>query len=702
MKIVLLGLVFLAVPFFASATTHNAGTNVLNNGTIYMVTTNSQLRPYTSAGAYLSYGFNSWGNVEQANTNDLALPVGNFIPPRDGKIVCSDRGTDKGTCYLITSGKKAGFTSEDVFNKLGFDFKYALYGDISFLPAADNISSTTQTHLPGTLINDNGTVKLVGTAGTVGVPSMDTLKSWGYSLVDVVNANTADKTLPQSDILTPHTSGQLAYNTTTINNPANPTPAITPTPTPTSTSALTDVCNNIEGVQTNIPAGMYQDGSGKCFANIILAPQNTSQPTNPTPAPSPIPTTAPTPNPSPSPTPTPTPIPGDISPPSVPTGLTSSSGLNYITLSWNSSTDPDSPVVGYKIFRNGAQIANVTAGTSYSDTNVVAGTTYTYTISAYDSSNNISAQSSQYFGTASPLNLLPPYTEDQLLQLALKACGNDPWCPNHFSYFTIGSVNKLTDTTASFGYGTYVGYYDFYKNMRVVFQGQVVTGMHPVQGLPDQSFFNTVSGLTPNTNYTYQVIYSEIGRQDTVITKTFTTLPPQPVAPKVVISAVGSITSPVSATVNPTGAPSSAENMGIFAVTNNGTGNIIINSITLLQGGTAPTTAPVAYIVYDPSNGLSSGISSVTYLTGNTPTVVALNQNSAASAGGVTIPAGTTKYLVVQANTNDFNNGNSGTTKSYSLTLTTWAWSDGVTTFTPSGYQFAVTAVTTTGASRSY
>ena len=222
----------LLVPLLANAATHTAGTNVLNNGTIYMVTSDGQLRPYTSAGAFLSYGFNSWGDVQQANSDDLALPTGAFIPPRDGTIMCSDRGSDKGTCYLITDGQKAAFTSESVFSQSGFNFKYALYGDVSFLPTAPNISSSTRPHLPGTLINNNGTIELVGTNGTIGVPSMDTLQSWGYSLVNVVNANTADQAFTQTAVLTPHVPGQLTYNTTT-NNPVSPTPIPSSSATPT-------------------------------------------------------------------------------------------------------------------------------------------------------------------------------------------------------------------------------------------------------------------------------------------------------------------------------------------------------------------------------------------------------------------------------------------------------------------------------------
>lgn len=235
---VLLPISLFAIPFFANAATDAPGTNVLTNGTIYMVTADGQLRPYTSAGAFLSYGFNSWSDVVQASSNDMALPVGSFIPPRDGSIICSNGGSDKGTCYLITNGQKAAFTSEAVFNASGFNFKYALYGDVSFLPATSSISNATQAHLPGTLINNNGTVEIVGTNGTIGVPSMNVLQSWGYSLIDVVQADTADQTFTQSAILTMHTPGQLAYSDT-VNTPTAPTSTTTPSPISTPAPVAT-------------------------------------------------------------------------------------------------------------------------------------------------------------------------------------------------------------------------------------------------------------------------------------------------------------------------------------------------------------------------------------------------------------------------------------------------------------------------------
>ena len=62
-----------------------------------------------------------------------------------------------------------------------------------------------------------------------------------------------------------------------------------------------------------------------------------------------------------------------------------------VKLTWIASTD-NTGVTGYKIFRNGSQAVN-TAGTSYQDTGLVTGTTYSYTVAAYDAAGNTSQQS---------------------------------------------------------------------------------------------------------------------------------------------------------------------------------------------------------------------------------------------------------------------------------------------------------------------
>ncbi len=62
-----------------------------------------------------------------------------------------------------------------------------------------------------------------------------------------------------------------------------------------------------------------------------------------------------------------------------------------MTLSWTASTD-NVGVSGYTIYRGAAQLAT-TALTSYSDTGLSPGTTYSYTVAAYDAAGNVSAQS---------------------------------------------------------------------------------------------------------------------------------------------------------------------------------------------------------------------------------------------------------------------------------------------------------------------
>ncbi len=78
--------------------------------------------------------------------------------------------------------------------------------------------------------------------------------------------------------------------------------------------------------------------------------------------------------------------------PSVPANLSVSSvSTSQINVSWTASTD-NVGVVGYKVYRNGVLLAT-TAGLSYSNTGLSAGTAYSYAVMAYDAAGNISAQS---------------------------------------------------------------------------------------------------------------------------------------------------------------------------------------------------------------------------------------------------------------------------------------------------------------------
>ncbi len=194
----------------ASELPHPAGTNIKTpDGTVWFINSVYQRQAYTSAGAFLSYGFNNFSSVVNTNASDYELMVDNFIPPADGKIICSDRGFDRGTCYLISQGDKAGFTSEAVFTGLGYKFSRALYGDVSFLPTSGVISDSSAPHRDGTLINRQGTVAYVYAGGYLSFPSIEVFNSWGFSFEDVVPANKADSDMYSFGLVSPRRPGEL-------------------------------------------------------------------------------------------------------------------------------------------------------------------------------------------------------------------------------------------------------------------------------------------------------------------------------------------------------------------------------------------------------------------------------------------------------------------------------------------------------------
>ncbi len=81
----------------------------------------------------------------------------------------------------------------------------------------------------------------------------------------------------------------------------------------------------------------------------------------------------------------------DTEDPSAPTEFSaSSSGSDEVTLSWSASTD-NTGVAEYEIYREGSPIDTVGGGTtSYTDSGLDSGTTYSYYVRAYDEAGNTS------------------------------------------------------------------------------------------------------------------------------------------------------------------------------------------------------------------------------------------------------------------------------------------------------------------------
>ena len=90
----------------------------------------------------------------------------------------------------------------------------------------------------------------------------------------------------------------------------------------------------------------------------------------------------------------------DVVDPSVPSGLTASAvSASSVTLTWNASTD-NVGVDHYEV-RRGATLLGSPTGTTFTDNTVVAGQTYSYTVTAVDAAGNDAVDSTPLVGDRS-------------------------------------------------------------------------------------------------------------------------------------------------------------------------------------------------------------------------------------------------------------------------------------------------------------
>jgi hypothetical protein len=100
----------------------------------------------------------------------------------------------------------------------------------------------------------------------------------------------------------------------------------------------------------------------------------------------------------------------DTTPPTPPTNLAATSpDPTHVNLRWGPSTD-NVGVAGYDVYRNGSAtpLATGVTSTSYTDASVSPGTTYTYTVAAYDAAGNVSAPSNPAQITTGTVDTTPP------------------------------------------------------------------------------------------------------------------------------------------------------------------------------------------------------------------------------------------------------------------------------------------------------
>jgi chitodextrinase len=161
----------------------------------------------------------------------------------------------------------------------------------------------------------------------------------------------------------------------------------------------------------------------------------------------------------------------DTSAPSVPGGVSAAAtSSSQISLSWTAATD-NVGVKGYKIYRSGSQIATVT-GTSFSNTGLTSGKTYSYTVAAYDAAGNTSKQSSSASATTASADTTAPTVPEGLAATAVSSSAISlSWSP-------------ATDAVGVQGYKVYRGGVEIASVAGTTFSD---------------------SGLSPSTTYSYTV-----------------------------------------------------------------------------------------------------------------------------------------------------------------------------------------------------
>ena len=83
----------------------------------------------------------------------------------------------------------------------------------------------------------------------------------------------------------------------------------------------------------------------------------------------------------------------DKTAPAAPASLNANARTSGIDLTWTAATD-NVAVTGYNVYRNGMKVAAAT-GTNWKDTNVTAGTSYSYEVAAVDAAGNESPRSNR-------------------------------------------------------------------------------------------------------------------------------------------------------------------------------------------------------------------------------------------------------------------------------------------------------------------
>lgn len=192
----------------------------------------------------------------------------------------------------------------------------------------------------------------------------------------------------------------------------------------------------------------------------------------------------------------------DTSAPSVPTDVSAKAVSSAeIDIAWSPSTD-NRRVAGYTIRRSGTRIATVTGDTSFEDTGLSPSTQYTYTVEAFDSSNNVSGQSKVASANTPGAETTPPVVSATSPSNGATSVGVNSTISVTFSE----GILKSTLTTATFKLST-AG-------------GASIAGTVSVSS--NIATFTPLSNLAANTQYTATITTGVTDVAGNALAKLFT------------------------------------------------------------------------------------------------------------------------------------------------------------------------------------
>lgn len=203
----------------------------------------------------------------------------------------------------------------------------------------------------------------------------------------------------------------------------------------------------------------------------------------------------------------------DTEAPTTPSGVTATPvSPNQIDITWTPVTD-NFAVGGYRVFRDGLHIAT-TSLTTFSDAGLVASTSYSYTIDAFDVFYNFSSTSAPVATTTLPIPVVPVATSTPT---TTSATGDATAVPAVRSFLITPANQSAKLTFVSYGPTRYLirfGRTEAYE------LGSVSTNVFKT------NHEATLSGLEPGTKYYVELtLINGYGIEKVVRRESFTTLP---------------------------------------------------------------------------------------------------------------------------------------------------------------------------------